>query len=132
VGYSWIFYDNDSIMITTIFLYLISFAIQILALVFSVISFVIPNQFQASITYFLSHFNYVRGFFDVDTLFAVMGTYLTFLGFMQIVKLGLWVWNHLPWIGGKDNDLPSMINRINMRTDFMEKWNKRRSTKAKF
>lgn len=69
--------------------------------VLSAVDFVIPNAISDSVTFFLAHLNYVRGFVDVETLFLAIGTYIIFLGYYQIVKVGLWVYSMLPWIGKK-------------------------------
>lgn len=98
-------------MIISAFFYLIAFFITLLSSVFSFISFAIPDEFIQSISYFLGHFNYLRGFLDVDTFFSALGTVLTFLALLQIVKLGLWVWGHMPWVG-KHAPLPSISRDI--------------------
>jgi len=98
-------------MIISAFFYLIAFFIYLLGTAFSGLAFVIPVQFQEGIAYFLGHFNYLRGLVDVDTFFQVLGTVLTFLGLLQILKLGLWVWGMMPWVG-KHQNLPLISREI--------------------
>lgn len=98
-------------MITSIFIYLMSFFIQILAIPFAAINYVIPLQFKAALGYWLNHLNYARGFIDVDTIFQALGTILLFLGFLKIVILAKWVWGMLPWVG-KHADLPNVSREI--------------------
>lgn len=118
-------------MITTVFLYLVATFIRIFASIFTAINFALPDQFRASLVYVISPLKYFRGILDIDTMFQVVGAYLTVLGFLQLIKIGTWAYSHIPLFGGKSSKLPiggKKLNHINQRNTFMRNWNKSNKT----
>jgi len=102
-------------MITEVFLTIIIMFLWILGRFLSFINFIIPPEIMHSITYFIGHLNYLRGFIDIDTIFKAFGVYLVFIGTLQVVKVGLWVWGHIPFIG-KHAELPSVTSHADSQT----------------
>lgn len=103
-------------MIVDIFLYLLAFFLGLLSSLLSSISFVLPVQFSNAIGYFLSYFGYLRGWLDIDILFQAIGIYLIFLGSYYLVRILLWVYSHIPFIG-KHVDFPSVRHTITDSVD---------------
>lgn len=85
----------------------ISLFLKFIAVIFSVVTFAIPDNFEIAITYFVGHLNFLRGFLDVETLLQALGVYLSFLGFWYLLKMLRFVWGHMPWVG-RHHKLPSI------------------------
>lgn len=73
--------------------------------VFGLIGLALPVAVTESVVYFLSYFNYVRGFVPVDHVMIVLGVLFSFFSVYFIVKSIVWVYNLLP-IQHKNVKLP--------------------------
>lgn len=82
-----------------------------LAKLLSLIVIQLPVKFISSITYFVSHLLYARGFFPINELFQAMGVYLIFLGGYYTFKLLRWAFALSPWIGKSVGD-PTIRKKI--------------------
>jgi hypothetical protein len=102
-------------MITSLLFYIIGFFLSLIVWLLNTIKFIIPIEITNGIAYFAGYLVYVRGFIDVDTLVTALGTYLTFLAFYYTIKIGLWLFGHMPWVG-KHSEMPK-INREIIETN---------------
>lgn len=94
-------------MILDALILVVSAILFVLVQIFSLVSFVIPDNVQNAITYFLGHFAYLKGVFPIDTLFTALGVYATFTTLMYIFKVVHWAYGHIPWVG-KHKKLPEI------------------------
>lgn len=79
--------------------------------IFSIIDYAIPNQIESAISYFLNYFIYFRGIFPIDTLLQVISAYLTFIVLFYGLKIGLYLFAHLPFFGGYKK-LPTISSKV--------------------
>jgi len=86
-------------MIATIILWVSVGILKILSGLFSALQFVIPSGFRDGLIYIFSHFAYLNGWLDLDTLFTVAGTYFTFSTALIAWKIIKWTFSLIPWIG---------------------------------
>lgn len=94
-------------MITSIFFYVFAWILNRFAYLFSLLNFALPDSVSTSLNYMLGYFGYLKGVFPVDTLFTVAGIGLTFLLLLYTVKLLLWAYSLIPFIG-RHVGLPSL------------------------
>lgn len=82
------------------FIFLVaSLLLGILSVLFGAISYVLPVGFFSAIVYFLGHFLYLKGWFDVDTFFQVVGVWFVGITAIYLFKIILWAYSLIPWIG---------------------------------
>lgn len=86
-------------MIIDLIFYTGSFILILLGGLFSALSFIFPEQITTAINYFVSFFNYFRGWLPIDQMLIAGGVYSTFLGFWYAYKVIRYVYAHIPWVG---------------------------------
>lgn len=99
-------------MLYDLFFYTLGGIINAFAWLFQSISYVFPEEFQESITFFISHLAYAKGIFPVDSLLNALELYLVFVAYFYGLKITLYIFAHTPWIGGKMFKLPSFSSKI--------------------
>lgn len=86
-------------MILSAFFYIAASIINFIYAVFSAISFQFPEQVSSSFTYFVSYFRYAGIFFPIADFMSALGYIITFMTLMYLIKIFLWVFVFLPFIG---------------------------------
>lgn len=61
----------------------------------------IPDQIYTSITTLLSYLGILQGVFPIDTFFICLNTLLVFFLMMYTIKVAVFIWHFVPWIGDK-------------------------------
>lgn len=122
-------------MIFTFIAYLGGVIINLIAALFSALSFAIPQQMTDSIFYFVSKLKVFGFFFPINTLMQAAGVFLNFLMLFYMVKILLWIIGHIPWINtqplpeiGGNNvlDLRNTAGSLDLRDK--RNWGKGRQT----
>lgn len=93
-------------MIFSVLIYLGAEIIDGFAKLFSLINFALPDEIIDSISYFLSYLKYMGFVFPINTLMAAFGTVLSFGCMYFTIKIMLWFWQFVPYLGRKVH-LPS-------------------------
>lgn len=94
-------------MIISAILYIVGAFVTLVSSAFSAISYAIPGNFQTAIHYFFGYLGYLRGVLPIDNILTAMGSFITFLTYWYAIKLILWIYSLVPWIG-KTTTLPNI------------------------
>lgn len=86
-------------MITSALLYILGSILNAFFFIFSAISYAVPDEIESSITFLLGYVNIFSGVFPLDTLYSVILAYLSFITLFYGLKVALWVFAHIPFIG---------------------------------
>lgn len=119
-------------MLTDILLTFIIMPLQIMSTILtgitSFFSSIVPNQIYSAIDTAISYLGYFNGIFPVDTLIFCIATLATFYTAYYTIKVILWLWGFVPFVGSGNVDLPrgntldlrrsatNSRNTINLRT----------------
>ena len=98
-------------MIVDIFYVVVGALLSIFVSLFSLISYPIPSGIIDSISFFVLKLRYLNGVFPMDTVYSVVVSYLTFAMFFYGLKIALFAFAHIPWIG-KGHKLPTLSKKI--------------------
>lgn len=101
-------------MIISALIYITGAFLNLIYVLFSAISFTIPDEISDSLTYFLSYFVYANGIIPVATLMSALGTIVSFMMLMYTIRIVLFTYHLLPWIG-KNVSLPHGTNHKNTK-----------------
>lgn len=82
-----------------------SLILNLIANFLSLIQYTIPPQIITSISALASLLNYFNGIFPIDTLFLCISFLITFYIFWYTIKVFLFAFSLIPWIGSK-TELP--------------------------
>ena len=85
--------------------------ITVIYSVFGVINLAIPNGISNAVTTFVGYLYMFEGVFPVSSLITSMVFISTVYFFLYVVKIGLWVFAFIPFIG-KNNPLPTQNARM--------------------
>lgn len=100
-------------MITDVLLFIVGAIVSVLSGIFSGLSYAIPSVIQNVIGTALGYISYFNGFFPIYPnssfsglantigIFTIVGYYLQFILVWYLVKLALFVFHMIPWLGKK-------------------------------
>lgn len=103
-------------MLTDIFLLLVSIPLQVILAVLggisSIFTTVVPDGVFTSINTLFGYLGYFNSVFPIDTFAECALALTTFFYFYYIVKIALWAWSLVPWLGnGHINQLPTLSDK---------------------
>ena len=102
-------------MIVDILLFIIGSFVSLVASAFGLVSFVIPDQVEEAVAYFIGFLDYASGIANIPVLLEAIGTLFGFFAFWYGIKLVLFIFALIPWFG-KQVDLPkSDVDIIDLR-----------------
>jgi len=111
-------------MITSALLIVVSSVIDLVLFPFRAISSVIPESIQDALTWFFGFLNYGSGIFPVRTIYAATLFLLGIWVLKYVVKIVLFVFALLPWIGS-DVKLPTNESSSITMGGFSRRMNKK-------
>lgn len=97
-------------MIFDVIFWLGGAVLNIIATLFGVLQFVIPQQFFDAFDYFLSFSVYLDALLPLETFFTAAGVLVSFFTLYYSIKVVQWAWHHVPWFG-KHKSLPTVKGR---------------------
>lgn len=68
---------------------------------------IIPDQLYNSVTTFIQYLAYLNPIFPIDTLLYCISTLAIFFTCLYIIKILLWIWSLVPYLGNHVN-LPKL------------------------
>lgn len=85
-------------MLPSILIILTGTIIYLVSAFLSLITTIMPTEFETSLISLFSNLKYANGFFPVDTLILCLSTLFTFMGLIYVVKGVLWAINFIPGV----------------------------------
>lgn len=70
------------------------------ASIFRALNLVIPDTFTDAVEYFVAKLSLISGIVNVDDILTAIGFFLTFTTAWYTIKLVLWTFQFIPFIGG--------------------------------
>lgn len=65
-------------------------------------SAIVPDSVYNSINLLINYLGMFQGIFPIDTFLACTSTLMIFFGAFYTVKIALWVWSKIPYLGTPD------------------------------
>lgn len=112
---------SNNNMIIAVALYFVSIILLVIASVFGLLEFTIPNEIIESVDYIFGYIRYADSLIPVNTLLQALGAYIAFLASWYTIKLTLWLFSHIPFVK-ISKDIPSGRNpKGSITTDVNDK-----------
>jgi len=105
-------------MIFDLIFFLGGFLLSVLNYFFSGLSFLIPNAVENSIVYLLGFLNYFGGIINVPALLTTISFLAGFYAIWYSVKIALWLYGFIPYIGVKADIPDAGIQAIAQHRNF--------------
>lgn len=86
-------------MIPDLIFYIGGTILNLFAFLFGIVQFVLPAEIENAIIYVFDKLNYFRGFVPITDLLNALSILITFFTFWYLIKIFLWLFSLLPWIG---------------------------------
>lgn len=88
-------------MLGDILFLIVGVMLNVIATIFSAITFAFPSFVQSSVSVVMRYFQYAQGFWPIQGTLQLAGYAFVFLNAMFLVRLALWVLGWVPVFGGQ-------------------------------